>query len=148
MKKLTVTNPSIGCTPEHPGRVIAALASLCVSYPVLFKQLGMRASEFVASVWRPLVASALMGLSVHAITLYSAGDGSLSIAIKRAHGSLKGSAIAAQLEKFKGVAVLGGKIGFSRNLHTVFGRTYRVIKIQNNKATLAGTVTAKVVPKL
>ena len=27
MKKLTVTNPSIGCTPEHPGRVIAALAN-------------------------------------------------------------------------------------------------------------------------
>jgi NAD(P)-dependent dehydrogenase (short-subunit alcohol dehydrogenase family) len=26
MKKLTVTNPAIGCTPEHPGRVIAALA--------------------------------------------------------------------------------------------------------------------------
>jgi NAD(P)-dependent dehydrogenase (short-subunit alcohol dehydrogenase family) len=26
MKKLTVTNPAIGCTPEHPGRVIVALA--------------------------------------------------------------------------------------------------------------------------
>ena len=46
----------------------------------------------------------------------------LSIAIKRAHGSLKGSVLAAQLEKFKGVPVLGGKIGFSRTLHTVFGR--------------------------
>ena len=27
MKQLTVTNPAIGCSPEHPGRVIAALAS-------------------------------------------------------------------------------------------------------------------------
>jgi NAD(P)-dependent dehydrogenase (short-subunit alcohol dehydrogenase family) len=27
MKKLTVTNPAIGCSPEHPGRVIAALAN-------------------------------------------------------------------------------------------------------------------------
>ena len=27
MKKLTVTNPLIGCTPEFPGRVIAALAA-------------------------------------------------------------------------------------------------------------------------
>jgi NAD(P)-dependent dehydrogenase (short-subunit alcohol dehydrogenase family) len=27
MQKLTVTNPTIGCSPEHPGRVIAALAS-------------------------------------------------------------------------------------------------------------------------
>jgi branched-chain amino acid transport system substrate-binding protein len=72
----------------------------------------------------------------------------LAIAIKRAHGSLKGSVLAAQLEKFKHVSVLGGKIGFSKRLHTVFGRRYRVIKIQNNKASLVGTVTAKVVPKL
>ena len=72
----------------------------------------------------------------------------LAIAIKRAHGSLKGSVLAAQLEKFKGVPVLGGKIGFSKKLHTVFGRRYRVIKIQDNKAKLVGTVTAKVVPKL
>jgi NAD(P)-dependent dehydrogenase (short-subunit alcohol dehydrogenase family) len=27
MKQLTVTNPTIGCTPEFPGRVIAALAN-------------------------------------------------------------------------------------------------------------------------
>jgi NAD(P)-dependent dehydrogenase (short-subunit alcohol dehydrogenase family) len=27
MKQLTVTNPAIGCTPEFPGRVIAALAN-------------------------------------------------------------------------------------------------------------------------
>ena len=46
------------------------------------------------------------------------------------------------------MAVLGGKISFSPKLHTVFGRQYRVIKIQNNKAKLVGTVTAKVVPKL
>jgi branched-chain amino acid transport system substrate-binding protein len=72
----------------------------------------------------------------------------LAIAIKRAHGSLKGSVLAAQLEKFKRVSVLGGHIGFSKKLHTVFGREYRVIKIQDNKAKLVGTVTAKVVPKL
>ena len=72
----------------------------------------------------------------------------VAIAIKRAHGSLKGAALANQLVKFKGVGVLGGKISFSTKLHTVFGRKYRVIKIQNNKAKLVGTVTAKVVPKL
>jgi branched-chain amino acid transport system substrate-binding protein len=72
----------------------------------------------------------------------------VAVAIKRAHGSLKGSALAAQLVKFKKVAVLGGKVSFSTKLHTVFGREYRVVKIQNNKAKLVGTVTAKVVPKL
>ena len=72
----------------------------------------------------------------------------VSIAIKRAHGSLKGSALAAQLEKFNHVAVLGGKISFSAKLHTVFGRQYRVMKIQNNKASYVGPVTAKVIPTL
>ncbi|MDQ5821393.1 MAG: ABC transporter substrate-binding protein [Actinomycetota bacterium] len=69
-------------------------------------------------------------------------------AIKRANGSTKGSDLSRQLEKFKKVQVLGGKISFSPQLHTVFGRQYRVIKIQNNKARYVGAVTAKVVPKL
>jgi branched-chain amino acid transport system substrate-binding protein len=72
----------------------------------------------------------------------------VSIAIKRAHGSLKGSALAAQLVKFNHVAVLGGKISFSAKLHTVFGRQYRVMKIQNNKASYVGPITAKVIPTL
>jgi branched-chain amino acid transport system substrate-binding protein len=70
------------------------------------------------------------------------------LAIKRAHGVTKGSALAAQLQRFKRVPVLGGRISFSSKLHTVFGRQYRVIKIQNNKASYVGPVTAKVVPKL
>jgi branched-chain amino acid transport system substrate-binding protein len=69
-------------------------------------------------------------------------------AIKRAHGSTKGSVLAAQLVKFKQVAVLGSKISFSTKLHTVFGREYRVVEINNNKAKLVGLVTAKVVPTL
>jgi branched-chain amino acid transport system substrate-binding protein len=72
----------------------------------------------------------------------------VAVAIKRAHGSLKGSALAAQLVKFNHVAVLGGKISFSAKLHTVFGRQYRVIKIQNNKASYVGPITAKVIPTL
>ena len=50
--------------------------------------------------------------------------------------------------KFKHVPVLGSRISFSSKLHTVFGRQYRVIKIQDNKAKRVGLVTAKVVPKL
>jgi len=70
------------------------------------------------------------------------------IAIKRAHGSLRGATLAARLEKFRRVSVLGGKISFSTKFHTVFGRQYRVVKIQNNKASYVGSVTAKVIPKL
>jgi len=72
----------------------------------------------------------------------------LAAAIRRAHGSLKGSALAAQLVKFKNVPVLGSRVSFSAKLHTVHGRQYRVIKIQDNKAKLVGLVTAKVIPKL
>jgi hypothetical protein len=39
-------------------------------------------------------------------------------------------------------------VSFSKQLHTVFGRQYRVISIQDNKAKLVGTVVAKVVPKI
>ncbi len=70
------------------------------------------------------------------------------IAIKRAHGSTQGAALAKQLKLFKHVAVLGSRISFSAKLHTVFGRAYRVIRIENNKARDVGEVTAKVVPKL
>jgi branched-chain amino acid transport system substrate-binding protein len=73
---------------------------------------------------------------------------SLNIAISRAHGSLKGPVLAAQLQKFRNVRVLGTSVSFSKKLHTVFGRTYRVIKIQSNKAKRVGLVKAKVVPTL
>jgi len=69
-------------------------------------------------------------------------------AIKRAHGSLKGAVLAAQLEHFNHVAVLGSKVSFSKKWHTVFGRQYRVIKTQANKAKRVGLVTAKVLPKI
>jgi branched-chain amino acid transport system substrate-binding protein len=69
-------------------------------------------------------------------------------AIKRAKGSTRGVALATQLEKFRKVPTLGGKVSFSRQVHTVFGRQYRVIRIQNNRARVIGTVTAKVVPKI
>jgi len=69
-------------------------------------------------------------------------------AIKRAHGSTNGATLAAQLERFKKVPTLSGLVSFSAKLHTVFGRQYRVIRIQNNKARVVGTVVAKVVPKI
>jgi branched-chain amino acid transport system substrate-binding protein len=72
----------------------------------------------------------------------------LAAAIKRSGGSTNGAVLAAQLQKFKRVPTLSGLVSFSPSLHTVFGRQYRVIKIQNNKAAVVGTVTAKVVPKI
>jgi branched-chain amino acid transport system substrate-binding protein len=81
------------------------------------------------------------------VTGPAAIDG-VAAAIKRAGGSTNGAALAAQMEKFKGVPTISGKVSFSAKLHTVFGRQYRVISIQNNVAKRVGLVTAKVVPKI
>jgi branched-chain amino acid transport system substrate-binding protein len=81
------------------------------------------------------------------VTGSAAVDGVVT-AIRRAGGSTTGSVLAAQMEKFKKVPTLSGLVSFSPTLHTVFGRQYRVIRIQDNKPKLVGTVVAKVVPKI
>ncbi len=81
------------------------------------------------------------------VTGSAAIDGVVT-AINRAGGSTNGAKLAAQLVKFKKVPTLSGLVSFSPSLHTVFGRQYRVIKIQNNNAKVVGSVTAKVVPKI
>ena len=77
------------------------------------------------------------------VTGPAAIDG-VAAAIARA-GSTNGAALAAQMEKFKRVPTISGLVSFSPKLHTVFGRQYRVIKIQDNVPQLVGTITAKVV---
>ena len=69
-------------------------------------------------------------------------------AIRRSGGSTNGSTLAAQMERFKKLPTTSGKVSFSRSLHSVFGRQYRVIKIHNNKGRVVAYVTAKVVPKI
>jgi branched-chain amino acid transport system substrate-binding protein len=81
------------------------------------------------------------------VTGWSAIDG-INLAIKRAGGNTSGTALAAQMEKFKNVPTLSGLVSFSKQLHTVSGRTYRVIAVQNNTPKVVGTIKAKVVPKI
>jgi hypothetical protein len=56
--------------------------------------------------------------------------------------------LAATMEKFKQVPTLSGQVSFSPELHTVFGREYRVIEIQENTPKVIGKIVAKVVPKI
>ena len=81
------------------------------------------------------------------VTGSAAIDG-VATAIRRSNGSTNGATLAATMEKFKKVPTLSGLVSFSPQFHSVFGRQYRVIKIQNNKARYVGAVTAKVVPKI
>ena len=63
-------------------------------------------------------------------------------ALKRDHGNTSGAALAAQMVKFKKVPTLSGNVSFSSKLHTVFGRAYRVIEVENNKAHFVKLQTA------
>jgi branched-chain amino acid transport system substrate-binding protein len=81
------------------------------------------------------------------ITGSAAIDGVVA-AINRSHGSTNGATLAATMEKFKKVPTLSGLVSFSPTLHTVFGRQYRVIEIQDNVPHLVTTIVAKVVPHI
>jgi branched-chain amino acid transport system substrate-binding protein len=81
------------------------------------------------------------------VTGSAAVDGVVT-AIKRSRGSTNGAVLAATMEKFRKVPTLSGLVSFSPSLHSVFGRQYRVIQIQNNKGKRIGSVVAKVVPKI
>jgi branched-chain amino acid transport system substrate-binding protein len=81
------------------------------------------------------------------VTGPAAIDG-VALAIKRANGSLVGSKLAAVMQKFHKVPTISGKVSFSKNLHSVFGRAYRVVEIQNNVPIEKGTIVAKKVPHI
>jgi branched-chain amino acid transport system substrate-binding protein len=71
----------------------------------------------------------------------AAVDG-IAYAIKKAHGSTNGTKLANIMVKFHKVKTLSGNVSFSPKLHTVFGRAYRVIEVQNNKARFVKLQTA------
>ncbi|MBA2358844.1 MAG: ABC transporter substrate-binding protein [Actinobacteria bacterium] len=63
-------------------------------------------------------------------------------AINRAGGSTDGAKLAAQMEKFKGLKTISGSVSFSPSFHSVTGRAYRVMVINNNKAKYLRRITA------
>ena len=81
------------------------------------------------------------------VTGAAAIDG-VATAIRRSGGSTNGVRLAATMEKFRKVPTLSGLVSFSPRFHSVFGRQYRVIRIENNKARYVGAVTAKVIPNI
>jgi branched-chain amino acid transport system substrate-binding protein len=68
-------------------------------------------------------------------------------AIRRA-GSTEGEALASELEQFDDVETVSGNVNFSPELHSVFGREYRVIQVEKNQGKYFGAVTAKEVPEI
>lgn len=66
----------------------------------------------------------------------------IAAAIKKAGGSTNGAKLASIMVKFHNLATLSGSVSFSSKLHTVFGRAYRVIEIENNNAHFVKLQTA------
>jgi branched-chain amino acid transport system substrate-binding protein len=62
--------------------------------------------------------------------------------IKQNNGSTDGEKLAASMEALNGFQTSIGKVSFSDQLHSVFGREYRVISITDGKPKLDTTVTA------
>jgi branched-chain amino acid transport system substrate-binding protein len=59
----------------------------------------------------------------------------LATALKRTGGSTNGAKLAAAIQKFHNVATISGPVTFSPTLHSVTGRPWRIMKVQNNKET-------------
>jgi branched-chain amino acid transport system substrate-binding protein len=72
----------------------------------------------------------------------------IATAIRVAHGSTDGATLASIIVKFHKQPTLSGLISFSPQLHSVFGRQYRVVKVNHNKARLVGVITAKKVANI
>jgi hypothetical protein len=51
--------------------------------------------------------------------------------------------LAAIMQRFKGLPTISGKVSFSPALHSVFGRAYRVMEVQNSKPKFVQLYTAK-----
>jgi ABC-type branched-subunit amino acid transport system substrate-binding protein len=76
------------------------------------------------------------------VTGAAAIDG-IAAAIKQAKGPTTGSVLAAIMVKFKGLPTISGKVSFSPALHSVFGRAYRIIEVENSKPKFVQLYTTK-----
>src|SRR6266498_5858023 len=59
----------------------------------------------------------------------------LAVALKRTGGSTNGAKLAVAFEKFRNVATISGPVTYSSTLHSVKGRPWRIMTVQNNKET-------------
>jgi branched-chain amino acid transport system substrate-binding protein len=72
----------------------------------------------------------------------------IAYAIKQNGGSTDGAKLAATLSHLTKFKTLGGPISFTPTLHSVTGRPYRVVEVNNNVAKVLTTHTTKVIPNI
>jgi branched-chain amino acid transport system substrate-binding protein len=59
----------------------------------------------------------------------------LAAALKKTGGSTNGAKLAAAFQRFHNQPTISGPVTFSSKLHSVTGRPWRIMKVQNNKET-------------
>ncbi len=89
--------------------------------------------ELTAEGKQPVTSAFLLGAG--------AVDG-IAAAIEENEGSTEGEALATSMEGFKGLETVSGPVSFSSELHTAFGREYRLIDVTNGKAKFVELVKA------
>ena len=72
----------------------------------------------------------------------------IAYAIKQAGGSTDGAKLADVLSHLTKFKTLGGPISFTPELHSVTGRPYRVVVVNDNKAKVLALHTTKVIAKI
>jgi len=89
--------------------------------------------ELTAEGKQPVTSAFLLGAG--------AVDG-IKAAIEENEGSTEGEALATSMEAFENLETVSGPVSFSSELHTAFGREYRLIEVTNGKAKFVELVKA------
>jgi branched-chain amino acid transport system substrate-binding protein len=89
--------------------------------------------ELTAENKQPVTGAFLLGAG--------AVDG-IKAAVEENEGSTEGEALATSMEAFENLETVSGPVSFSSELHTAFGREYRLIEVTNGKAKFVELVKA------
>jgi branched-chain amino acid transport system substrate-binding protein len=111
-------------------------------YPTYASVFGDDPSKDVKSLIAQMKAAHQPPATGGFVTGAAAIDG-IAAAIKQAGGKTTGSVLAAKMVKFHNLPTISGKVSFSSKLHSVFGRAYRIINVQNSKPKFVQLYTAK-----
>ena len=72
----------------------------------------------------------------------------LAAALKKTGGDTNGLKMAKAFESFRALPTISGPVTFSAKLHSVVGRPWRIMKVQNNKETFVRMWKTKSVAKI
>ncbi len=99
-------------------------------------------NELIAEMTKAGAAPASGGFVVGAAAIEA-----IAAAIEKA-GSTDGAALAAEFEKFAGLETTSGKLSYSPELHSVFGREYRIMSTTNSQPKFVKLMAASSPVKL